>query len=311
MALPFFWVSCFPPVDTTPPSAIASAAEVALAGAAVLIGAGDIGVCGSSWDEATAAIVDSILKADSVAGVKDAVFTLGDNAYPRGSDTDFARCFGSSWGNPERRIMKVIRPTPGNHEHNTENGAPYYRYFKERAGAPGRGYYSFDLGEWHVVALNSEIVANPRFPGDERIAQEEWLKKDLEDHKKTCTVALFHRPLFSSGGHTGDIRVLAFWNILYRAGVDLVLNGHEHHYERFLPQNPTAGLDTIAGITQIVVGTGGGTLTGIRSPVARNSVQRVQGHYGVLKLTLGAAEWRHAFLDTSGRLWDVGGGKCH
>jgi calcineurin-like phosphoesterase family protein len=298
-------------VEITPPPATAPAEQVALAGAAVLIGAGDIAQCQTRADEATAAVVDSVLKADSVAGVHDAVFTLGDHAYPVGSDADFQQCFGSSWGSSSRRIMRVIRPAIGNHEHNTENGAPYYRYFKERAGQPGRGYYSYDLGEWHVVVLNSEIAANSRFPGDERTAQEDWLKKDLEDHKKLCTVAYFHRPLFSSGGHTGDIRVFNFWDILYRAGVDLVLNGHEHHYERFLAQTPTAALDTLRGMTQIIVGTGGATLTGIRSPAARNSVQRIQGHYGVLKLTLGAGEWRHAFLDTRSRIWDVGGGKCH
>jgi acid phosphatase type 7 len=277
----------------------------------VLIGAGDIAQCQSRWDEATAAIVDSVLKADSVAKVDDAVFTAGDHAYPNGSDRDFAECFTSSWGNPSRRIMKRIRPAAGNHEMNSELGAPYFRYFKDRAGKAGQGYYSYDLGEWHVVALNSEIVTNPRFPGDERTAQETWLRKDLQDHKKLCTVAYFHRPLFSSGGHTGDIRVQILWNILYEAGVDLVLNGHEHHYERFLPQTPAGVLDTLKGITQIIVGTGGADLTGIRTPVARNSVQRIQGHYGVLKLTLGAEEWRHVFLDTNHRVWDIGGGKCH
>jgi hypothetical protein len=274
-----------------------------------MIGAGDIGVCGSPGDERTALLVDSVLKADSAAGVETGVFTLGDNAYPAGLDRDFVRCFAPSWGDPKKRIMKVIRPAIGNHDYQSSRGAAFYRYFGTRAGPSYKGYYSYDIGDWHAVALNTEIIADGS-RGDLK-AQEDWLKKDLEEHRKLCTVAYFHRPLFSSGAHGASPELLSLWQILSAGGVDLVLNGHEHHYERFLPQNPFGVVDTVNGITQIIVGTGGGPLTGIRSRLAGNSAVRIQGHWGVLILTLGSSEYRSSFVDVDGRVWDPSGGKCH
>lgn len=313
LAMPVFGLAC-PPESPTPPPADAPAAEVALAGAAVLIGAGDIGVCGTRGDEATAALVDSVLKADSAAKVEQAVFTVGDNAYPSGSmgsNDIFSRCFTSSWGDPARSIMRWIRPTPGNHDFEIQGGPGYYEYFGERAGPPGKGYYSYDLGKWHVIALNSELVANTRFDPALARGQEDWLRKDLNDRSGPCTVAYFHRPLFSSGTHGPTDEVQSLWNILYEGGVDLVINGHEHHYERFRPQTPWGVADSVRGIEQIVVGTGGAGLRGIRTPPAVNSVVQVHGYFGVLKVTLGDDEYRHAFLDTDGRVWDRGGRKCH
>lgn len=275
-----------------------------------MIGAGDIAVCGSAGDEATAALVDSILKVDSVANVPNAVFTVGDNAYPsgaRGYDDFFERCFTPSWGNKARSIMKWIHPTPGNHDFEIRNGVGYYRYFGDRAGPAGKGYYSYDLGDWHVVALNSELVVGSVADG----GQNEWLRKDLKDHSKKCTMAYFHKPLFSSGTHGPTSRVEDLWTILYEAGVDLVVNGHEHHYERFDPQTPAGLPDTLRGITQIIVGTGGAGLRGTSEQPEPNSASRIQGYFGILKLTLGAGEYRNAFLDTEGRIWDQGGRKCH
>jgi hypothetical protein len=190
-------------------------------------------------------------------------------------------------------------------------GDGYYETFGEAAGDEGKGYYSYNLGEWHVIALNSEIVVNPAFSVAARREQEDWLKRDLAANTRKCTMAIFHRPRFSSGGHLGDIRMTTFWNILYEANADLIINGHEHHYERFAPQTPAGLVDTVRGITQIIVGTGGASLTGIRIPVQRNSLARIQGHHGVIKLTLGAEEYQHAFLDTQGRIWDRAAGKCH
>jgi hypothetical protein len=126
-----------------------------------------------------------------------------------------------------------------------------------------------------------------------------------------CTLAYFHHPRFSSGGHGDEPAMESIWRILHEHNVDLVLVGHDHHYERFLPQGPNEMLDTLRGIPQILVGTGGGTLRGIRRPYAPNSVARIQGHFGVLKLHLGGEEWRSAFIDTRGRIWDPAGGKCH
>lgn len=304
-------LNCFPPVEVTPPPADAPAELLALSGAAVLIGAGDIAVCGTSYDEATARLVDSVSRADSVAGVEQAIFTTGDNVYPNGAKVNFDRCWAPSWGDTAKRIMRSIRPAIGNHDLDNGFGEAYYALFDKSAGAKGKGYYAYDLGAWKVIVLNSEMVTNPAFSVEARREQEAWLKKELEGNTKKCTVAYFHRPRFSSGGHAGDLRMTGIWNILYEGNVDLVLNGHEHHYERFEPQTPAGLRDTVRGIVQIIVGTGGAGLTGIRVPVEPNSARRIQGHHGVLKVTLGGEEWQHAFLDTQGRIWDRTAGKCH
>jgi hypothetical protein len=304
-------LACFPAVKITPPPADAPAEVVALTGASVMIGAGDIGVCGVRGDENTAALVDSVLKADSAAKVEDMVFTLGDNAYPSGTDAQFRQCFGQSWGDTTKRIMKWIRPAVGNHEYLSNGASAYFKYFGERAGETSKGYYAYDFGEWRAIVLNSEILGNPRFTLTDVKAQEDWLRADLKDHTKKCTVAYFHRPLWSSGGHGGHDDMRSIYQILYDAGVDLVLAGHEHHYERFKPMTPVGVVDTTKGLTQIIVGTGGGELRGLRNPRAANSAYEIQGRYGVLKLTLGAGEWRSAFIETGGRVWDRSGGKCH
>ena len=292
-----------PPADAPP-------FEIALAGAVVMIGAGDIAMCGKTGDEQTASIVDSVLKVDSIANVENVVFTAGDNAYPVGSAREFESCFAASWGNPASRIMKFIRPSPGNHDYDTGGAEPYYEYFGERAGPGKRGYYSYDIGDWHVVSLNSEL---PPVSGRlaQAKAQDAWLIKDLAANKKICTVVYFHRPLFSSGDHGNSPSLRRIWDIMFRYRVDLVLNGHDHHYERFVPMAPSGVPDSINGIEQIIVGTGGGTLRGVSTPSAPNSAVTVHGYYGVLKLSLGDGEYRRAFLDTRGRVWDEGGRKCH
>ena len=302
--------ACKPAVETTPPVADAPASLVALTGASVLIGAGDIAACDSKGDEQTAHVVDSVLRADSAAKVHDEVFTLGDNAYPTGSASDYATCFTPSWGDSGKLIMKNIRPSPGNHEHLTNAAAPYYEYFGNRAGSPKKGYYSYDIGEWHVIVLNSEIVVNGVFTADDQKAQLDWLADDVKSHKQKCSLAYWHHPRFSSGWHGSDPRIGAFWAILYEGGVDLILNGHDHEYERFLPQTPNAVVDSAHGMPEFVVGTGGGELRGFEKTVP-NSAMRIQGHFGVLKLTLGATEWRSAFLDVNGKVWDPSGGSCH
>jgi calcineurin-like phosphoesterase family protein len=303
-------IGCSRDEPSTPPPG-AGDKEVALPGATVMIGVGDIGVCGGSGDEATARIVDSLLIVDSAAGVQRVVVTIGDNAYASGGvgpANAFRRCFAPSWGTP--RIMNVIRPSPGNHDYDTGSGEPYFEYFGERAGPPGKGYYSYDVGEWHVISLNSELYFGRGSPAEAR-AQEDWLRRDLSSHRKRCTMAYFHRPLFSSGRHSETRQMRPLWSILYDADADLILNGHDHDYERFHPQTPAGAADASRGITQIVVGTGGAALRGLRFPLAANSASRVHGYYGILKLTLGTGEYRHAFLDTKGRVWDAGSGKCH
>ncbi|HYV99416.1 MAG TPA: metallophosphoesterase [Gemmatimonadaceae bacterium] len=303
--------SLIPPrVQSTPPPATAPAEAVKIAGASVLLGVGDIASCGSRLAEATAKIADSILKADSIAKVDDAVFTLGDNAYGSGTEQQFAECFTASWGNPNRRMMKKMHPSPGNHEYLTDVANPYYKYFGAAAGEKGRGYYSYDVGQWHIVVLNSELIVDVAFASTEQKLQMEWLAKDLVDHKKDCTIAYWHHPRFSSGWHGSDWHMIPLWQVLYDNNVDVVLTGHDHHYERFLPMTAQGVLDTLRGIPSYVVGTGGEDLRGLGT-IQPNSVTRIQGHAGILLLTLGAKEYRSAFVDSDGRVWDETGGKCH
>jgi hypothetical protein len=301
-------IGCSDEEKPTPLPAGAPLTESLIANAGVMIGVGDIGVCGSSGDEATAALVDSVLVVDSAQNLASAVFTLGDNAYPSGDagvGNYFPRCFSPSWGKP--RIMSVIRPAPGNHDYDSGTAAPYFRYFGDRAGPPGKGYYSYDFAGWHVVSLNSEIMLSESAAK----AQEDWLREDLKNHPALCTLAYFHKPLFTSGRRGPNLQVRALWDILYNARADLILNGHEHNYERFRPQTPAGVYDPVNGIEQIIAGTGGGNLTIPRSPFARNSVARIHGHFGVLKLLLGAGEYRHVFIDIDLRICDTGAGKCH
>lgn len=302
--------SCGPPVKTTPAPANATAAEVAQTGASVMVGAGDIAVCGSQAHIQTAKLVDSVLRADSIAKVNDAVFTLGDNAYPDGAAADFALCWAASWGDSSRRIMKKIHPTIGNHEDQSVGASPYFKYFGAKAGDPKKGFYSYDVGEWHVLVVNSELIVNPQFSADDQKAQEDWVRSELKGSQKLCTMAMWHNPRFSSGLHGSDVRFMPIWQILYDGGVDLVLAGHDHSYERFAPQTAAGLPDSAKGIVEIVAGTGGGAFYGFRAPIA-NSVAQIQGHFGVLKLTLGKGEWSSAFLEVNGAVWDTSRGKCH
>jgi hypothetical protein len=303
---------CIPRVEPTPPPATATAEEVKLSGAAVLVGAGDIAGCDQNDDMLTANLVDSILKADSIAKVEDAVFTIGDNVYPAGSKEQFENCFGPTWGSPERRIMKKIHPTPGNHEYYQPGAGPYFDYFGDKAGEKGKGFYSYNLGEWHIITINSAIPIMSSFSAAAKKEQEDWLKKDLDANRsKKCTIAIWHEPRFSSGWHGAEPRMSAIWQILYDNDVDLVINGHDHNYERMAPVNPSGMLDSTKGIIQIVAGMGGGSLRGLANSTIPNSLVRIEGHSGVLLLTLGSAEFRSAYLDTKGRVWDPSGGKCH
>ena len=304
-------LGCKPTVQATPAPAEAPAEAAYLSGASIMIGAGDIAGCDNGGDARTAMVVDSVLRADSVAKVSDAVFTLGDNAYNEGTAQQFKNCFGATWGDSAKRIMKKIHPAPGNHEYLSPGANPYYDYFGAAAATRGQGYYSYEVGVWHVVVLNSELVVNSGFTYAQRQAQEDWLRKDLKDQPKLCTLAYFHHPRFSSGWHGSDVNLQPIWQILYDNNVDLVLNGHDHDYERFLPQTPAGIADTTRGIIEIVAGAGGEELRGFGANVIRNSVRQIEGRYGVLKLTLGAGEFRSVFIDDGGRVWDPSSGKCH
>jgi hypothetical protein len=247
--------------------------------------------------------------ANEGAGVRTEVLTMGDNAYPAGLDRDFVRCFAPSWGSASKHMLYRLHPAIGNHDYQSQRGAAYYRYFGGQAGEAFKGYYSFDLGDWHLISLNSETAVLGT--AQEKLQQEKWLAKDLSDYRKPCTIAYFHRPLFSTGVHGASLGMRRLWDILYANNVDLVLSGHDHDYERFLPQTPSGAKDSVRGITQIVAGTGGGALTGFRSKLMPNSASRVQGRFGVLSIVLGKNDYRTEFVEVGGRVWDSYSGHCH
>jgi 3',5'-cyclic AMP phosphodiesterase CpdA len=264
---------------------------------AVLVGAGDIADCRSKHDEETA---------DVLATIPGIVFTAGDNAYERGSAAEYRRCYEPSWG----RFRYRTRPVIGNHDVLTDGGRPYFGYFGPVAGDPIEGWYSFEAETWHVVVLNS----NCEFVGgcDEGSRQLAWLKADLAAHPTLCTIAIWHHPRFSSGAEHGDDLVVSdFWQVLYDAGAELIVNGHDHDYERFAPQAPNGVADPDRGIREIVVGTGGKSLRAFGS-VDPNSEVRNASSYGVLKLNLAPGSYRWQFLGVLGSTFgDNGSGACH
>ena len=258
----------------------------------VLVGAGDIARCSSEHDEATADLLDDI---------EGTVFTTGDNAYSDGTPEEFAECYHPSWGRHKART----RPSAGNHDYHTPGAAGYYGYFGAASGDPDEGYYSYDLGSWHVVVLNSNIDM------DEDSDQISWLVGNLAASTAMCTVAYWHHPRFSSGRHGNDGRIGPIWDVLYAAGVEVVVNGHAHSYERFAPQTPDAVADPDTGIREFVVGTGGTHLRPIEE-VQPNSEVRNDTAHGVLKLTLRTGSYDWEFVPIAGQTFtDSGSGACH
>ena len=259
--------------------------------APVLVGAGDIADCGVSGDEATADLLDQI---------EGTVFTTGDNVYEKGRESEFLNCYEPSWGRHKERTY----PSPGNHDYKSSGAAPYFNYFGDKAGPSGRGYYSYDLGAWHIVSLNSNIAAKK---GSE---QERWLREDLAANPAQCTLAYWHHPVFSSGQHGNDSRMRDIWRVLYEFGADVVLNGHDHDYERFAPQTPDGEPDAATGIREFVVGTGGRGLRGFKNP-RPNSEVRDSVTDGVLKLSLHEMAYSWEFVPVAGQTFrDVGTSLC-
>jgi hypothetical protein len=267
-------------------------------GSQILWAVGDIADCTNNNDEATARILD---------GTTGTVAVLGDNAYPNGSASDYANCYEPTWGRHVTRTM----PTPGNHEYQTLNASGYFGYFGEVAGDPSKGYYSYDLGDWHIVVLNSSASCFPIScaPGS---PQEQWLRADLAATTKACTLAYWHHPRFNSGAsHGNNTAVQPLWQALYDYDADVILNGHEHIYERFAPQTPTGGADPARGIRQFTVGTGGRGFYSMGT-IKPNSEVRDNSSFGVLKLTLAATSYSWEFVPIAGHTFtDSGTGSCH
>ena len=257
-----------------------------------LIAVGDVASCSSQGDEATAALVD---------GIAGTIILAGDIAYESGTTSEFANCYDPSWGRHRART----RPAPGNHEYETPDAVPYYAYFGANAGPPGRGYYSFDLGAWHIVSLNSSVSAGAGS------AQEQWLRADLAASNARCTLAYWHHPVFSSGLQGNYAIMRDVWRALHDFNADVVISGHDHDYERFAPQTVDGVADPSRGIREFVVGTGGRSLSPII--IARpNSERRFDGGYGVLRLLLDAESYSWEFVPvTAGLNVDSGAGVCH
>ena len=260
----------------------------------VLVGAGDIGYCGIDGAKQTGQLLDSI---------QGTVFTAGDNAYTHGSVDEFARCYEPFWGRHKSRT----RPVPGNHEYEGGfNAVPYFNYFGGNAGPQPGGYYSYEVGDWHIIALNSNIDITS-ITG----AQLSWLKADLAAHQTaSCSLAIWHHPRFASGlsGNTGFVDNL--WRLLFQAGVDVVVNGHDHSYEVFQPQTPDQVRNDTFGIREFVVGTGGAVFYDFPT-VQPNSQRRIANRFGVLKLALSTGSYSWEFVTQQGVADSGGPVQCH
>ena len=260
----------------------------------VLVGAGDIAGAHDE-DEATAQLLDNI------AGT---VFTLGDNAYGDGSAQQYNDFYDPTWGRHKDRTM----PIPGNHDYDTLDATGYFDYFGAAAGDPDKGYYSYDLGDWHIIALNTECSQIGGCAPDS--PQALWLQADLAANPSDCTLAYMHKPRYSSGYHGSSSSVDDLWQILYDAGADVVLSGHDHDYERFAPQDAAGNADPLNGTRQFVVGTGGTSLRPFET-IQPNSEVRNSDTHGVLKLTLNATSYDWEFVPIAGQTFtDAGSASC-
>jgi acid phosphatase type 7 len=265
--------------------------------ATILVGAGDVADCRDlSGAEATAKLLEQI---------PGTVMVPGDLAYPDGSKENF-ECYDKTWG----RVKSRTRPSPGNHEFHAAGATPYFDYFGPAAGDSKNGYYSYELGTWHIVVLNSECGDVGGCDAGSR--QEKWLRVDLAAHPVACTLAYWHKPLFSSGGaHGNDPEIKPLWQALYEANADVVVNGHDHDYERFAPQTPDGGSAAARGIREFVAGTGGKNHRPF-GPPKPNSEVRDATAFGVLKLTLKPNAYDWQFIPEAGKSFtDSGTGTCH
>ena len=261
-----------------------------------LVGAGDIASCSQNNDSATARLLGRI---------PGTVFTLGDNAYPDGTAAQFRNCYDPTWG----RYKKRTKPSVGNHEYHTAGAKPYFDYFGARAGARGKGYYSYNRGSWHIVVLNSNCDEVGGCGGNS--VQGRWLRNDLADNPSDCTLAYFHDPLYASGTSSDAPEVRPFWNILYNWGAEVILAGHAHRYERYAKLTP-GGARSTNGIRQFIVGTGGEPGGAFNGPYHPDMQVMKRNTPGVLKLNLRAGSYTWKFVPVAGETFtDSGTDPCH
>jgi len=294
-----------PPCDESPALPMAPKNPAA----AVIVAAGDIAECPGGWQEETAALVEQI--------GPDAVFTLGDTTYPNGALDEFLDCYHPSWG----KFRPITRAVVGNHEYHAPHAGPFFAYFCGGAGAPFEGRASFDIGAWHVVMLNSNCGGDLDVPSSvpdqfggcgPDSPQARWLKEDLAAHPSRCTLAMWHHARFTSGEHGSADSMRDSWRILQDAGVDVVLAGHAHLYERFAPMDADGQVDVVRGMRGFVVGTGGKMPLHAVDEVHAGSEVRNTDTLGVLRLELRSEGYAWRFVPVSGGSFtDEGEAPCH
>jgi hypothetical protein len=287
---PLVDVAAIPEPD---PAVVPPSAPLPASGpSAVLIGAGDLAQCGLEGVVRTGQLLGRLLQQGDAT-----VATFGDNSNDNGSKQQY-ECFDRWWGSYRNLVM----PSPGNHDYETAPSSPYYFDYFPNAGPRGLGYYSYDRGAWHIVSLNSELEESLR------PAQVSWLEGDLATHRTDCTLAYFHRPLFSSGEFAAQ-RMKKFWDVLYRYGVDVVVNGHEHMYAAFPPLTPDGSPDARFGIRQFVAGTGGARL--FATPPSTYGERIIGQQWGLIKFELRPGDYSWDFVGVDDSILDHGEASCH
>ncbi len=272
------------PTATATPTLVPTATQTPTPTPAVLVGAGDISVCGNTGDQETAALL---------AEIPGAIFTAGDNSNDYGRQVEYENCFGPTWG----QFLDRIHPSPGNHDYENNGGKAYYSYFGAAAGERGKGWYSYDLGAWHIVALNTNCNDVSCWANSKQV---QWLRQNLQSHPTQCSLAYYHIPRWSSGEAGSATWISAIFTALWDNGVDVVVSGHDHEYERIAPQDPDGNLDKEHGVRQFVVGTGGAFHRPFTANILPNSEVRIADTFGVIQFTLYEDHYDWAFLPVGG-----------
>ena len=287
------------PYATQTPLPTATSTHTPLPSPAVLIGAGDISVCGMHDDVRTAALLGELIEEYPEAEI----FTAGDNVQINGDAFEYIECFGPTWG----RYKKRIHPSPGNHDYHAAQGRAYYDYFGEAAGPDGLGFYSYELGDWHIVSLNSNCTGEDC---GENSWQVQWLRLDLANNPRKCTLMYWHHPVWDSGTVPVEEAGRPFWQIAVDYGVDVVVNGHDHHYERFAPMDYAGNIDIEHGTREFIVGTGGAWLFELGQPLPATEV-RSNETFGVMRFLLYPDHYSWTFFPVKGgEFYDAGVDVC-
>jgi hypothetical protein len=235
----------------------------------------------------------------------DVIVIPGDVQYLDGKVSQFRRSFDLSWG----QLDVPLRPTPGNHEYRTEGAAGYFDYFEMQSGWRPPPWYAFNVGYWRFYSLNSNCEEGRVECGPDS-EQEQWLRANLAAEQFKCTLAYWHHPRYSSGFHGSDPRTASIWRSLDQAGAEMVLTGHDHHYERFELQDEN-GQQTDSGMREFVVGTGGSALSVVRDPRAPHTAYAQNRQFGVLRLGLFGDVYTWRFIGLNGKTMDSGIGGCY